>query len=598
MSVTEIARRVEVLKQQYFERDQRHRRVQSVRAGNVELIAPGMFSQEWPKPIIANYIDAAARDIAEAIAPLPAISCNTTDATSEAARKRADKRGRIANYYVEASRLNQTLFTLADQYLTFGMGILRVETNIGESRPHIHVDSPMGAYPEFDRFGNVTGYAKVWREPRVKVAAMFPDVPVLQKDQHKNSGTIELVKWWDKDREVLFVPESSTTLAEIPNPAGRVPVAVALKPSFDDQQRGQFDDILWTYLARAKMAMLKLEAATDAVEAPLALPDDVNYLPVGSRAVVRSRSPEKVRRVNLEVPPTIFAEDKNLQEEIQTGSRHSPIRMGEVGGSTVTGKGVQALLGGFDTQIKTAQQFVGQALQDAIALCFEIDQTVWAGVKKKVFGIENGQPYTIEYEPSKDIAGDYTVDVSYGLMAGLDPNRALVWALQARADKLISRDMVRRSLPVSINAGDEESKIDIEDYRDSLKQAVQATAQALPALAQQGQDPLEVVRPMAELIGLTKKGMAVEDAVLKVWAPPEPPPEIDPVTGQPVQGGPAGQDGRTTIPGIDPATGQVRGAIPGQVKRGGMPDVRMMLAGLTPGGQANLQANVSRRQAI
>jgi len=120
-----------------------------------------------------------------------------------------------------------------------------------------------------------------------------------------------------------------------------------------------------------------------------------------------------------------------------------------------------------------------------------LDDTLFATVSKTVRGNADGTPYEVKYRPEKDIDGDYTVDVQYGLMAGLDPNRALVFGLQARGDKLISRDFLRRQMPFSLNASEEEQQVDIEELRDALKQAVAGYAQAIPILAQNGQDPGE-----------------------------------------------------------------------------------------------------------
>jgi hypothetical protein len=39
--------------------DARHARIRMARAGNLQLIAPDAFSEEWPAPVIANFIDVA-----------------------------------------------------------------------------------------------------------------------------------------------------------------------------------------------------------------------------------------------------------------------------------------------------------------------------------------------------------------------------------------------------------------------------------------------------------------------------------------------------------------------------------------------------------
>lgn len=605
MDFTDILNRYEDLKQRYVERDNRMQQVASIRANNADAVAPGIFNEDWPKSVVANFVDAAAHDLSEVIAPLPAINCNASNAGDDAARRRADKRTRIASYYVEASRLQTQMYPGADRYITYGFLPLRIEANMKEQRPHIALDDPMTAYPDIDRLGNCVGYAKRWYLPASKLAAMFPEYANNILGAGKNSiggnSMLDLVRWEDAERTVLFIPErSGLILADVRNPLGRCPVVIAQMPSFDGEMRGQFDDVLWVQLARAKMAMLKLEAAHKAVAAPLALPQDVSHISVGGDAIVRSATPEKIRRVDIQVPSSIFAEDQSLEKEMRVGARYPEARTGGIDANIITGRGVQALMGGFDTQVKTAQVMFAQALQDAVAMCFELDEKVWGSVKKEIRGTENGQAYTISYTPERDIKGDYTVSVDYGLMAGLDPNRALVWGLQARSDKLISRQFLRKNLPVSLNSTLEEEIIDIEEGRDALKQAIAGFVQSIPIIAQQGQDPSGPVRTMSKWITARRQGKTIEEAVELAFTP-EPPPEAETPKETQAEGGveEGGQPGEVPL-GMDAATGTLRGVPLGQQGSppGGRPDMRTMLAGLTSSGQANLQASVSRKRTF
>jgi len=164
-------------------------------------------------------------------------------------------------------------------------------------------------------------------------------------------------------------------------------------------------------------------------------------------------------------------------------------------------------------------------------------------------------------------------------MAGLDPNRALVWGLQARGDKLISRGMLRRNLPISINAGEEERAIDIEEMRDSLKSSVSSLAQAIPQMVSQGQDPMKIVNAMASVINDRKKGTSLEDAVANAFKPEKPKPAAPGVP-------------ETEIPGMpgEPGAGQMP-----QMQNQGRPPMQELLAGLTGGGRPNLSARVTRQ---
>ena len=214
-----------------------------------------------------------------------------------------------------------------------------------------------------------------------------------------------------------------------------------------------------------------------------------------------------------------------------------------------------------------------------MGLCFKMDEKLFGDVKKEVRGVTAGASYEISYVPSKDIAGDYWVDVSYGMMAGLDPNRALVFGLQARGDKLISRDFLRRQMPWDMNVTQEEEKVEVEELRDSLMQAMASYAQALPAMAAQGQDPTKILTAMAAVIKGRQTGDNIEDLVVAAFAPPPVSPE-EAAAGEP------------------PAPG-----VPGQAPAGALPQppqapsaLQQLAAGLSSSGQPNLSANVTRRQ--
>jgi len=385
-------------------------------------------------------------------------------------------------------------------------------------------------------------------------------------------------------------------LAETPNPIGKIMAVMAVRPGIDSDTefRGQFDDILWVQVARSRFATLSLEAAQKSVQAPYALPADVNVMEIGPDATIRSASPEKIRRVDLNVPPGLFQESAALDQELRVGGRYPEGRLGNMSGSIVTGRGVEALMGGFDTQVKTAQTVFAEALTQVMSLCFEADEKIFKNVRKTVRGMDAGAPFEVEYTPSKDIAGEHVVDVTYGLMAGLNPNQALVFGLQARGDQLISRDFLRRQMPWEINVTMEEQKIEVEKMRDSLLAAVSGLAQSLPALVQSGQDPSQFIGKLAAIIDGRLKGDSIESIVASVFAPEPPPsaPGSQPtVPGSPEEAAAAAGGG---VSGLNPLTGSPTGVAPGQVGVGGKPPIQYLLAGLTSRGKPTLASSVTR----
>lgn len=577
--MSNYAQRFDAIRRRSAERDKRMREVALIRAGHAEQVFPGLFPEGmWSKPIIANLIDVVAKDLSEQIGVVPSVSASGDSSLDDSARTKADKRTKIANYYLSSSRLGVNLIRAADQLVTYGFVPLRVEPNFTETRPHIHVESCEGAYFDIDRFGNVLAYAHLFRRKAGDLAAMFPEHAdkILKRGMFGStdeSSMMEVVRFYDEDASVMFLPErEGLTLAKTPNPLGRVPVAIAQRPSLDGETRGQFDDVLPVYAAKARLALLMMEATQKSVEAPLALPQDVTQLSIGPDAVIRSNSPEKIRRVPLDIPQYTFAENNLLSDELKFGTRFPEARTGQMDSSIVTGQGVKALMAGFDGQVKTAQSILGDALGEALSLAYAIDDAYFGDVQREVSGSANGVPYKLKYRPSTDIAGNYGINIEYGLMAGLDPNRALVFALQARGDKLISRNFTRRNLPITMNAAEEERAIDMEEMRDALKAGVASLAAAVPQMVTQGQDPLEIIEKMATVIGERKKGTPLEDAVAKAFEQPE---QEEQEQGQ-----------------MQPAM-QPGGEMPDMDQ--GPPPMQQLLAGLTGSGNPVLAGRVVRQ---
>jgi hypothetical protein len=225
------------------------------------------------------------------------------------------------------------------------------------------------------------------------------------------------------------------------------------------------------------------------------------------------------------VPPAVFTIEEQMQEEVFTASRHPKVRAGESDASVITGRGVAALLGEFDAQIKSAQLELGNALSEATSICFQMDETWFPHVERTIRGTLSGESYQESFSPAKDIAGNYECDVTYGFAAGLTPAQATVLMLQLRNDQLISRDTFRRNGPVELDLETEQIHVDQEEFRDSLKRSVDQLGLALPALIQQGMDPTQIIQAMSEVIRLRGQGVPIEEAVAQAFKPPAPTPE-------------------------------------------------------------------------
>ena len=607
MDLREIRALYDRTKNRWAERDDRMQKVMAVRRGDMRSVYPDLFPEgPFDKGIVSNLVDVAARDLSEVIAPLPAFNCSSSTNVSDAARKFAEKRGKIANGYVQHSNLQRQMYTAADRYVTYGFVPALVEIDMDARLPRITFFNSKGAYPVFDRWGNLKAVFFTFYQTRDELIAQFPDREshIMQGRGYSGRDIVEVVRHHDATADTLFIPgKDGVILEKVANPVGECLAEWIQRPGLDDDPHGQFDDVLAVQVAKARFALLSLEAAQKSVQAPIVLPPDAQELALGPDSVIRTANGAAVRRVPIEVPQAAFAQQSILDSELRNGARYPEARGGNVDGSIVTGRGVQALMSGFDTQVRTAQAMFATGLAALVEKAFKVDEALWGDTEKTVRGNANGTPYEIMYRPSKDIKGVYTVDVQYGLMAGLDPNRALVFGLQARGDKLISRDFLREQMPFALDPNEEESKIDIEEMRDALKQAVAGYAQAIPALAQGGQDPGEILERLSQIIIGRQKGKPIEQVVSEAFAPEEEevPPGMEAPGDEALEmGSPDGLSQGGLPSGLNPASGQLRGVAPGQagMTPGGRPDMQQLLAGLTAGGQANLSAGVTRRLPI
>jgi len=536
LSIEQISARVNNLRDRAAERDGRQQDVLAVRKGKISEVYPDFFPNGVDANVVANFIDIVARDLSEVMAPLPSVNCSAANQANDRARKFADTRTRIANNYFANSDLQVQMYSGADMYITFGFVPFVVELDEVAGLPRIRIENPVGAYPEFDRYGRCVAFAKRYRLPLGELVANFPEYEweLLGKEGYDQDlgAHYEIVRYYDDEQSVMYLPDrNNLILSQAKNPLGKMMIVVAKRPTIDGEMRGQFDDVLGIQLLRNRFALLAMEAAEKSVQSPIVLPADVQELQLGGDAVIRTSNPQGVRRVDLNIPPGAFTEQTLLQQELRTGTRYPEGRTGNIDASIITGQGVQALMGGFDTQVKSAQAIFASALRDVISVCFEVDEKFF-DYEKTIRGVDAGSPYQITYKPSKDIKKDYSADVRYGMLAGLNPAQGLIFMLQALGGGLISTDLAMRELPFGINVTQEQEKIEIENMRKSLVQSLQAYTQAIPQMAVQGQDASQVIKKVADVIKARQRGVAIEDAVEEVFAP-ELPPAGAPMVEQP-----------------------------------------------------------------
>lgn len=544
------------------------------------------------------------RDLSEQIGKMPTLTCTAAVNVSNRQKSFSLKRTKIAHKYAEASNLRIKLVEAADWLISYGFVPAIVEPDFKHETPRVRFENPVNAYPELDIMGQCVSYAKVHQEPAQVLAAKYPQFANElfgssdPRDQVRNAEQIlSLVRYVDADQMLVYVPErANLVIHQAPNPLGHCPVVIAHRAMYDEQTRGAMDDVMWVQLAKARMALFNMEAVEKAIQAPLAIPKDVRKLSFGPDAVIQTDTPQGVRRVGMEYPPQVEAMMQNYESDLMLGSRYPGTRAGASPGSIVTGQGVDALEGGFDSQTMNYQSLLGYALKKAIGLCFKMDEILWKNAKKELRVMVNGSLFEEIYQPSKDIAGIHEVEVTYGFAAGMDPNRALVFLLQMMSANLVDRDFVLQQMPFDLDTLQTLQRVDVEKLEDALKQGIFSMLAAMGEMAQQGQDPTQLLTGVAKIIDQRQKGKTLTEAVIASYKQPaaQAGPQTD-EAGNELPSGPGGGQPGQMPPGGPQGPPQAPGGAPGGAGPGGL---MQLLAGLSGGGQPNMQANIKQQQPI
>lgn len=593
LTTEQIVARVQTAKRRAADRDLRHERVLAVRQGKISSVYPDFFPEGVDAQVVANTVDVAARDFAEVMAPMPTVNCSAVNSTSDKARDFADRRTRIAANYLIHSDLSIQQYKATDAYSTYGFSVYIVELDEEARLPRIRVENSLGSYPEFDRYGRCVAFAKSYESTLYDLVNKFPEYEyaLLGTDGWSQNldRKVEIIRYYDKDQSVIYVPSrKNLVLSKAINPIGKMMVVPVVRPSVDDDMHGQFDDVIGIQLLRNRFAMLSMELAEKSVQAPTVIPRDVPELPMGPDAIIQTDNPQGVRRVEFSIPQSAFTEQQLLNQELRVGARYPEGRTGNVNASIVTGQGVQALLGAFDTQVKAAQVVFANAIREVIKICFEVDEKVYPG-KKTIRGVDAGSPYEVEYDPARHVNGDYSVEVRYGMLAGLNPAQGLIFMLQALGGGLISSDLAMRELPFQVNVTQELEKIEIENMRKSLLSNIQNFAQ----LSVNGQDPTEIIKNISLAIKARKGGKPIEEAMLEAF------------TAKEAQNPPAGAPASVEQPSPAPTAAPVGGSPSPeemamqqqmQMQAQPKPDIQSLLSNLSATGAGGMSARTVNRR--
>jgi len=517
-TATQLAEMWRSRKARFAERDDRNRDLFNVLLGRWHLAFPGHFRGAGDRPMVHNALNTAAFDFAEMLAALPTLAV-PPESESEAAQRRADKRARIAtqgyfwDWRWELKMLQTALWYMAYGYVPVCVWPWARARGNAKPAPYADPQDPQRYLP-----GPILGFGEqpvdgfvYWEKPAGDMMRLYPEAmsglsklnPATRRSESlSDDDRIVCARYHGPGEITLLLPEHEQVLARValPDDLKHPTLVQAARPGVEPEcAQSPFEQLIGIVLGQSRQAALLLRFLERQVHAPVAIDQETEWVEGPDALIYTPRGGTPPQKVQLNLPPDAWRGQDSFERQLRLGSRRPSSRDGESPVSYATGKGIDALASGLDSQLKAAQTVFGWFLTDLVSAALCLDEGLYPDVEKPIG--ERRETYV----PSRDIAGRYTVEVSYGLLMGINPSYATVMLSQLIAAGLLSHKTAMTQLPVVPSLSQEYERLREEQGEQAMlgylqQAAVQGDQAAMAGLAELAPDSpiVKIVQKMQE----------------------------------------------------------------------------------------------------
>lgn len=507
------------------------------RVNTVTNVAIGEWYVVWPDlsrspeaPTVANQIEMGINHwsaIGGAILPSVRVPIDKTrDRRVE--KTAARKRERRVRELWDSSNASEIAALLWGDYSGTGSAVAGAWVNFEEvdstkRNPFIIRYDPRHTYTMRDNQGNVTEMLIARKISKAELAAMYPEWAIkFGKDRDED---VEEWFWYTNDSVMYAVVdvskdgrESNRHLMIVDQEwdLGFVPVWECVRPTFDGQRRGVFDQSVHILHTMHRLMLMTIMSTEEHAFPAIASFDSINPEDFGPGAVIQLRSSEG--RIDRLGPSSHFdVKDliSRLGEEASKQSAMPQQLLGEPGASIVSSRGILASMGALDARLAVAHRQFEVLFSKVSGFLLAMDEMFCPG-DKTIIGDDRDTGPSETYNPEKDVAGSWRVRCTYGIGAGSDPANIEVRLNMNLANGLISKERAREQLPFLEDPDAEGVQIFREAMQDSVIMGV-------IAMAQQG-DPTMAAKALQLLADddVTDIDLVLQELVDALMAPPEP----------------------------------------------------------------------------
>lgn len=538
------------------------------RVDQVTHVANGEWYHVWPSltntpeaPTVANVIEMGINHwsaIGGAVLPSVRVPVDMSDKNTQAKRG-ARKRERRLREIISYSQLADLASSFWGDYAGTGSAIMGAWCDFHlppeQRNPYVVRYDPRHTYPTLDEKGNVTELLVARMISKVEASARYPEL----KDAFKNTeGDLEEWHWYTHEKFYHVFADVSKqgrekqrhyVVAEADNPLGFVPAVEVVRPSFDSQRRGVFDQTLHILRTMHRLMTLTIAATEEDVFPPLVEYDTINPEDFGPGGTVSLRSAEgRIERVGASSRFDVKDLIARMGDEANRQSAWPQQLTGDPGASIASARAITASMGQLDSRLALAHRQFEIGFGKVFGFLLAMDET-FCNVERTIVGDHRDAGNKAEsWFPERDINGAWYAEATYGIGAGADPANIEMRLSMHQSNGTISLQTAREQLPF-LEDPDREA---ILVLREQMQQALLAGI-----LEKAGQGDPTAAAEALKLMNTddVQIGEVIEKLVEFLTAPPE------------QEAGPGGGAGDPALAAIQGAESMARGGIPGQAEQ-------------------------------
>lgn len=485
----------------------------------------------------ANLILSGMERLGQELQDAPDLKVDYPEHTdSERPKEYAEKRRRIVATYDELDRLEMHMPQVGRWTPGYGFSVWTITQAIrgGHRWPTARLRNPLTCWPgHYGETQDPHEIAFTRIVPREDLVRMYPqyaeklstqagwrrtgsgggvilDPSTSSWESGSNTASgVEVIEYVDKSGTYICIPLISRVVRFIPNPlADRPPFKLAKRFAFD-LLIGQFDHVVGLMAMMAKLNVLAVIAAGDAVFRETNIIGDMI-----SKEYKRGRNQQnfftpgtKIEKGGGDIAFQVFQEIDRVERQLRITQNYPVSSDGISPMAFTTGEGVRELAGAAGNNVREYQKIFRYALQDLDSMRLEWDENLYGDDEKPLEIVREGTSRAEKYTPRIHIAGQYRTRRVFGMMASWDEPSKIIGGLQLLSAEALDVETFQENLSNLDN-------IPKVNQRIQKKKGLERLLELLTQEALQGNPQAK-----AALVEITLTGNS--DAVLAKYYRPE-----------------------------------------------------------------------------